>query len=113
VTTETAPEVNLDPPTVGFRPIGDRILVRPAPEPENEQRSTSGLFIPKTAQEKPNEGTILARGDGKYFEDGRLAPWSVNVGDKIMYGKFSGSEIKVNGEKLLIMHQDDVLGVIE
>lgn len=96
---------------VRFRPLGDRVLVRPEVQPEEELRG--GIFIPKTAQEKPNNGTIVAVGPGKSQDKGAVIPLDVRVGDKILYGKYSGSELKFEGETFLIMHQEDVIGILE
>jgi chaperonin GroES len=93
-----------------IRPLYDRIVVKRI-EP-SEQRH-GGLFIPDTAKEKPQEGEVVAVGKGKRLEDGKLIPLDVKAGDRILFGKYSGNEIKVDGEELLIMREDDVLGVIE
>jgi len=93
-----------------IRPLHDRIVVKRI-EP-SEQRQ-SGLFIPDSAKEKPQEGQIVAVGKGKRLKDGSVAPVDVRAGDRILFGKYTGSEIEVDGEEFLIMHEDDVLGVIE
>lgn len=93
-----------------IRPLHDRIAVKRI-EP-SEQRQ-SGLFIPDSAKEKPQEGQIVAVGKGKRLKDGSVAPVDVHAGDRILFGKYTGSEIEVDGEEFLIMHEDDVLGVIE
>ena len=95
---------------IRLRPLGDRVLVK-AIEKKDEVRS--GLIIPDTAKEKPQEGEIIAAGKGKVGEDGKLIPMDVKAGDKILYGKYSGTEIKVEGQEYLIMHQDDILGIID
>ena len=95
---------------IRLRPLGDRVLVK-AIEKKDEVRS--GLIIPDTAKEKPMEGEIIAAGKGKVGEDGKLIPMDVKPGDKILYGKYSGTEIKIDGQEYLIMHQDDILGIIE
>jgi chaperonin GroES len=95
---------------VRLRPLGDRVLVRPI---EKKDEVRSGLIIPDTAKEKPQEGEIIAAGKGKIGEDGKLIPMDVKAGDKILYGKYSGTEIKIEGQELLIMHQDDILGIVE
>jgi chaperonin GroES len=95
---------------VRLRPLGDRVLVK-AVEKKDEVRG--GLIIPDTAKEKPQEGEIIAAGKGKIGEDGKLIPMDVKPGDKILYGKYSGSEIKIEGQEYLIMHQDDILGIVE
>ena len=95
---------------IRLRPLGDRVLVK-AIEKKDEIRS--GLIIPDTAKEKPMEGEIIAAGKGKVGEDGKLIPMDVKAGDKILYGKYSGTEIKIDGQEYLIMHQDDILGLID
>ena len=94
----------------GLRPLGDRILVKRVKE---EERTKGGIIIPDTAKEKPQEGKIVAVGKGKYGEDGKLIPIEVKEGDKILFGKYSGSEFKLEGEDLLILREDDILGIIE
>ncbi|MBI4055342.1 MAG: co-chaperone GroES [Elusimicrobia bacterium] len=94
---------------VKLQPLGDRVLVRPL-EPKEVKKG--GIIIPETAKEKPQEGEILAAGKGKITEEGKLLPMDVKVGDRILYGKYSGTEIKIDEEDLIIMHQDDVLGII-
>jgi len=93
-----------------IRPLHDRIVVKRI-EP-SEQRQ-SGLFIPDSAKEKPQEGQIVAVGKGKRLKDGSVAPVDVRAGDRILFGKYTGSEIEVDGEEILVMHEDDILGVIE
>lgn len=95
---------------VKIRPLGDRVLVKPV---QKEKEERSGLIIPDTAKEKPQEGEIIAAGKGKTSDDGKLIPIEVKVGDKILYGKYSGTEIKIDGDEYLIMHQDDILGILE
>ncbi|MBK6879443.1 MAG: co-chaperone GroES [Elusimicrobia bacterium] len=95
---------------VKIRPLGDRVLVKPL---EKEKQERGGLIIPDTAKEKPQEGEIIAAGKGKMSDDGKLIPMDVKAGDKILYGKYSGTEIKIDGDEHLIMHQDDILGVLE
>jgi chaperonin GroES len=95
---------------VRLRPLGDRVIVRPI---EKKDEVRSGLIIPDTAKEKPQEGEIIAAGKGKIGEDGKLIPMDVKAGDKILYGKYSGTEVKMDGQEFLIMHQDDILGIIE
>jgi chaperonin GroES len=94
----------------GLRPLGDRILVKRVKE---EERTKGGIIIPDTAKEKPQEGKIVAVGKGKYSDDGKLIPIEVKAGDKILFGKYSGSEFKLEGEDLLILREDDILGIIE
>src|SRR5216683_256912 len=93
----------------GFRPLGDRILIKRIKE---EEKTKGGIIIPDTAKEKPQEGKVIAVGKGKY-EEGKLIPIEVRVGDKILFGKYSGSEIKLEGEDLIIMREDDILGILE
>jgi chaperonin GroES len=94
----------------GLRPLGDRILVKRVKE---EERTKGGIIIPDTAKEKPQEGKIVAVGKGKYGDDGKLIPIEVKAGDKILFGKYSGSEFKLEGEDLLILREDDILGIID
>ena len=93
-----------------FRPLHDRVLVRRVKE---EEKTRGGIIIPETAQEKPQEGEIIAVGPGARDEAGKLVPLDVKVGDKILFGKWSGTEVKIDGEDLLIMKESDVLGVVE
>ena len=93
-----------------LRPLGDRILVK-AKEPK--EKKIGGIIIPDTAKEKPQEGTIVAVGNGKMGKDGKVIPMDVKVGDKVLYGKYSGNEVKIDNEAFLIMSQDDVLGILE
>ena len=93
-----------------FRPLHDRVLVRRI---EAEAKTAGGIIIPDTAKEKPQEGVIVAAGTGTKAEDGKVTPLDVKAGDKILFGKWSGTEIKVDGEDLLIMKESDVLGIIE
>jgi len=93
-----------------MNPLGDRVLVTAV---EKTEEVRSGLIIPDSAKEKPQEGLIIAAGKGRLGEDGRLIPMDVKVGDKVLYGKYSGTEIKIDGKTYLIMHQDDILGIIE
>ena len=95
---------------VRLRPLGDRVIVKPI---EKKDEVRSGLIIPDTAKEKPQEGEIIAAGKGKIGEDGKLIPMDVKAGDKILYGKYSGTEVKMDGQEFLIMHQDDILGIVE
>jgi len=93
-----------------IKPLGDRILVKRIKE---EERTKGGIIIPDTAKEKPQEGKVVAVGKGKYSDDGKLIPIEVRAGDKILFGKYSGSEFKHEGEDLLILREDDILGIIE
>ena len=92
-----------------IRPLQDRVIVKRI---EEEEKTKGGIIIPDTAKEKPQEGKVIAVGKGKVNDDGKLTPLDVKVGDKILFGKYSGSEIKLNGEEHLIMREDDILGVI-
>ena len=93
-----------------FRPLHDRILVRRI---EAEEKTAGGIIIPDTAKEKPQEGEVLAAGPGARDDNGQLQPLDVKVGDRILFGKWSGTEIRLNDEDLLIMKEFDVMGVIE
>jgi chaperonin GroES len=94
---------------IKFRPLHDRVLVRRV---ESEQKTAGGIIIPDTAKEKPSEGEILAAGPGARDESGKLVPLDVKPGDRILFGKWSGTEVKINGEDLLIMKESDVMGII-
>ena len=91
-------------------PLHDRVLVRRI---EQDQKTAGGIIIPDTAQEKPQEGEVVAAGSGGRSEDGKVTPLGVKAGDRILFGKWSGSEVKVEGEELLIMKESDIMGVIE
>ena len=93
-----------------FRPLGDRVLVKRV---EEETKTKGGIIIPDTAKEKPQEGQVVAVGSGARDDSGKIVPLDVKVGDKILFGKWSGSEVKIDGEDLLIMKESDVLGVLE
>jgi chaperonin GroES len=93
-----------------FRPLGDRVLVKRIKE---EERTKGGIVIPDTAKEKPQEGKVVAVGKGKYGDDGKLIPIEVKAGDKVLFGKYSGSEVKLDGEEHMIMREDDILGILE
>ena len=95
---------------VKIKPLGDRVLVRPI---EKEEKKKSGLIIPDTAKEKPLEGKVLAVGKGKATEDGKILPMDVKVGDQVLYGKYAGTEIKIDDIDHLIIGQDDILGIID
>jgi len=95
---------------MNIRPLYDRIVVRRLEEQENK---VGGLFIPDSAKEKPQEGEVVAVGKGKRLEDGKVVALDVQKGDRILFGKYSGSEIRIDGEELLIMREDEVLGVLE
>ena len=93
-----------------IRPLGDRILVK-AEEPK--EKKIGGIIIPDTAKEKPQEGPVIAAGNGKIGKDGKVIPMEIKVGDKVLYGKYSGTEVKIDNIAYLIMSQDDVLGILE
>jgi chaperonin GroES len=93
-----------------FRPLADRILIRRV---DKEEKTAGGIIIPDTAKEKPQEGEVVAVGTGKRLEDGKVVPLDVKVGDRILFGKYSGSDIKIDGEEHLILREDEVLGVVE
>ena len=95
---------------VKFRPLHDRVVVRRL---EGEEKTKGGIIIPDTAKEKPQQGKIIAVGKGKVNEDGKVMPLDVKVGDTILFGKYSGQTVKVEGEELLVMREEDVMGVIE
>ena len=95
---------------MSLRPLHDRVLVRRV---EQEDRSAGGVIIPDTVQEKPMEGEVVAVGSGARSEDGKVTPLDVKAGDRILFGKWSGSEVTMDGEELLIMKESDILGVIE
>ena len=95
---------------MSLRPLQDRIIVKRV---EEETKTAGGIFIPETAKEKPQKGKIVAVGNGKKTEDGKVIPIDVKVGDKVLFGKYSGTEIKIDGDELLIMREDDILGVVE
>ena len=92
-----------------FRPLHDRVVVRRV---ESEEKSSGGIIIPDTAKEKPQEGEIIAVGSGARDEAGKLVPLDVKAGDRILFGKWSGTEVKLDGEDLLIMKESDIMGVI-
>lgn len=94
---------------MAFRPLHDRVLVRRV---EAEAKTAGGIIIPDSAQEKPQEGEVVAVGTGVRAEDGKVTPLDVKVGDKILFGKWSGTEVKIDGEDLIIMKESDILGVV-
>ncbi len=95
---------------MNIRPLQDRILVKRI---EEEEKTEGGIIIPDTAKEKPIEGKVVAVGKGKVSEDGKVMPLDVKKGDRILFGKYAGTEVKIEGEEHLIMREDDVLGIIE
>jgi chaperonin GroES len=93
-----------------FRPLHDRVVVERI---DQSEKSAGGIIIPETAQEKPMEGRIVAAGPGAKSEDGTLSPLDVQVGDRVLFGKWSGTEVKIDGEELLIMKESDIMGIIQ
>ena len=93
-----------------FRPLHDRVVVRRL---EGEEKSKGGIIIPDTAKEKPQEGEVIAVGPGARDEAGKLVPLDLKAGDRILFGKWSGTEVKIDGEELLIMKESDILGIVE
>jgi chaperonin GroES len=94
---------------IGVRPLHDRVLVRRTAE---ESKTAGGIIIPDTAKEKPQKGEIVAAGKGRVTEDGKVTPLDVKIGDKILFGKYSGTELKLNGEEYLMMREEDILGIM-
>jgi len=94
---------------MSFRPLHDRVLIRRV---ESEEKTKGGILIPDTAQEKPMEGEVIAVGPGARGEDGKVQPLDLKTGDRVLFGKWSGTEIKLEGEELIIMKESDVMGVI-
>src|ERR1044071_3426311 len=94
---------------MGFRPLHDRVLVRRV---EADEKTAGGIIIPDTAKEKPQEGEVVAVGAGAKSEEGKLTPLDVKAGDKILFGKWSGTEVKIDGEDLIIMKESDILGIV-
>jgi chaperonin GroES len=95
---------------LGVRPLHDRILVR---RMEEETKTAGGLFIPDTAKEKPQRGEIVATGKGRITEDGKTLPLEVKVGDKVLFAKYAGTELKFSGEEFLMMREEDILGIVQ
>jgi chaperonin GroES len=93
-----------------IRPLQDRVIVKRV---EEEEKTKGGIIIPDTAKEKPMEGKVIAVGKGKVLEDGKVHPLDLKAGDRVLFGKYSGTEVKIDGEEHLIMREDDILGVIE
>ncbi len=94
----------------GLEPLDDRIVVKPG---EEEETTISGIVIPDTAKEKPQEGTVLAVGPGRIDDKGNRVPLDVKVGDRVLFGKWSGTEVRIDGQDLLIMKESDIMGVVE
>ena len=95
---------------MGFRPLHDRVLIRRV---EAEEKTSGGIIIPDTAKEKPMEGEVVAVGPGARGEDGKIQPLDVKSGDRVLFGKWSGTEVKLDGEDLIIMKESDIMGIIE
>ena len=95
---------------MSFRPLHDRVLVRRI---DADEKTAGGIIIPDTAKEKPQRGEVIAAGAGSRTEDGRLVPLDVKAGDEVLFGKWSGTEVKIDGEDLLIMKESDILGIVE
>jgi chaperonin GroES len=95
---------------LGVRPLHDRILVRRMAE---EEKTAGGLYIPDTAKEKPQRGEIVAAGKGRVTEDGKVLPLEVKTGDKVLFSKYAGTEIKLSGEEYLMMREEDILGIVQ
>jgi chaperonin GroES len=93
-----------------IRPLQDRVIVKRVAE---EQTTTGGIIIPDTAKEKPVEGTVVAAGNGKVLEDGKVRPLDVKAGDRILFAKFAGTEVTLDGEEHLVIREDDILGVVD
>lgn len=95
---------------MNIRPLHDRVIVRRL---EEERKSPGGIVIPDTVKEKPVQGEVVAVGKGKILEDGKVRPLDVKAGDKILFGKYSGTEVKVGNEELLVMREEDIMGIVE
>jgi chaperonin GroES len=95
--------------SLNMRPLADRVIVEPA---EQEEVTSSGLYIPETAKEKPQQGKILAAGEGRRDEDGKRVAMDVKVGDTVLFAKYAGTEIKLDGKKVLIMKESDILAIV-
>ncbi|MFH0342655.1 MAG: co-chaperone GroES [Chromatiales bacterium] len=95
---------------MNIRPLHDRVIIRRL---EEDRKSAGGIVIPDTAAEKPMKGEVVAAGPGKLSEDGKVRPLDVKPGDKVLFGKYSGTEVKMNGQDIVVMREDDIMGVIE
>jgi chaperonin GroES len=95
---------------MALKPLGDRIIVKAM---DAEEKTAGGIYVPDTAKEKPTKGEVIAAGPGRLLDNGSLSAMDVKVGDKVLYGKYSGTEVKLSGEEFTILRQDDVLAVIE
>ena len=94
--------------TITLKPLADRVVVEPLP---SEEKTAGGVYLPDTAQEKPMTAKVVAVGPGRVLDNGKTLPMEVKVGDKVLYGKYSGTEVKIEGEKLVILKQSDLLGI--
>ena len=92
-----------------LRPLHDRVIIKRL---DNERKTASGLVIPENAAEKPDQGEVLAVGNGKILEDGNVRPIGVKIGDRVLFGKYSGQAVKVNGDELLVMREEDIMAVV-
>jgi chaperonin GroES len=110
VASAARPPSRSTPMTTKIRPLQDRIIVKRVQE---EEKTKGGIIIPDTAKEKPIEGKVIAAGNGKVLEDGKVRPLDVKAGDRILFSKYAGTEVKIDGEEHLIMREEDILGVIE
>jgi chaperonin GroES len=95
---------------MSIRPLHDRVLVKRI---EEETTSAGGIYIPDNAKEKPSQGEVLAVGNGKHLDNGDIRSLDVKVGDRVLFGKYSGNEVKMDGEELLVMREDDIMGIVE
>ncbi len=95
---------------LNLKPLSDRLVVEPT---EKEERTASGIILPETAKEKPQEGTVLAAGPGRTDDDGKRIPMDVKVGDVVLYAKYAGTEVKIDDKKLLILKESDILAIVE
>lgn len=93
-----------------IRPLHDRVIVKRI---EEERKTAGGIVIPDSATEKPDQGEVLAIGSGKVMDDGKVRPLAVKVGDRVLFGKYSGSSVKMDGDELLVMREEDIMGVVE
>ena len=93
-----------------LRPLHDRVIIKRL---DNERKTASGIVLPENAAEKPDQGEVLAIGEGKIGDDGKVRPLAVKVGDKVLFGKYSGQTVKVDGEELLVMREEDIFGIVE
>ncbi|MDO5056578.1 MAG: co-chaperone GroES [Lautropia sp.] len=93
-----------------LRPLHDRVIIKRL---DNERKTASGIVLPENAAEKPDQGEVLAIGDGKITDDGKVRPLAVKVGDKVLFGKYSGQTVKVDGEELLVMREEDIMAIVQ